>query len=105
MMNRAIKVAVGMIAVSAMSIGTLAACGGSDSGSDDAKGKVYYLNYKPETNDAEVHKADRRGSQGTNRCVRNIFADIEVRARQVRGPNPVPNQRRGRLPDVEGLHL
>lgn len=52
MMNRAIKVAVGMIAVSAMSIGTLAACGGSDSGSDDAKGKVYYLNYKPETNDA-----------------------------------------------------
>lgn len=35
----------------AMSVGTLAACGSSDSGSD-AKGKVYYLNYKPEINDA-----------------------------------------------------
>ena len=41
-----------MVAIAAMSIGTLAACGGSDSGSDNGKGKVYYLNYKPETNDA-----------------------------------------------------
>ena len=51
MMNRIIKTAVCMTAVAAMSVGTLAACGSSDSGSD-AKGKVYYLNYKPEINDA-----------------------------------------------------
>ena len=51
MMNRTIKAAVGMIAIAAMSVGTLAACG-SDSSSSDGKGKVYYLNFKPEANDA-----------------------------------------------------
>lgn len=51
-MKRTVKAAIGMVAIAAMSIGTLAACGGSDSGSDNGKGKVYYLNYKPETNDA-----------------------------------------------------
>lgn len=51
MMNRTIKAAVGVIAIAAMSVGTLAACG-SDSSSSDGKGKVYYLNFKPEANDA-----------------------------------------------------
>ena len=51
MMNRTIKAAVGMIAIAAMSVGTLAACG-SGSSSSDGKGKVYYLNFKPEANDA-----------------------------------------------------
>ncbi|HCH22543.1 MAG TPA: ABC transporter substrate-binding protein [Bifidobacterium sp.] len=51
MMNRTIKTAVGIIAIAAMSVGTLAACGSSSS-SDDGKGKVYYLNFKPEANDA-----------------------------------------------------
>jgi len=51
-MKRTVKAAIGMVAIAAMSIGTLAACGGSDSGSGSSKGKVYYLNYKPETNDA-----------------------------------------------------
>ncbi len=51
MMNRTIKAAVGMIAIAAMSVGTLAACG-SDSSSSDGKGKVYYLNFKSEANDA-----------------------------------------------------
>lgn len=51
MVNRTIKAAVGMIAIAAMSVGTLAACG-SDSSSSDGKGKVYYLNFKPEANDA-----------------------------------------------------
>ena len=50
MMNRTIKAAVGMIAIAAMSVGTLAACGGSSS-SSDGKGKVYYLNFKPEAAD------------------------------------------------------
>ena len=35
-----------MAAVAAMSLGALAACGSSTSG-DDAKGKVYYLNFRP----------------------------------------------------------
>ena len=39
-----------MAAVAAKSLGTLAACGSSTSG-DDAKGKVYYLNFKPEAAD------------------------------------------------------
>ena len=36
-----------MVAVAAMSVGALAACG-SSSDSSDGKGKVYYLNFKPE---------------------------------------------------------
>ena len=51
MMNRTIKAAVGMVAIAAMSVGTLAACGGSSSSSDNGKGKVYYLNFKPEAAD------------------------------------------------------
>lgn len=39
-----------MAAVAAMSLGALSACGSSTSG-DDAKGKVYYLNFKPEAAD------------------------------------------------------
>ena len=50
MMNRTIKSAIGVIAIAAMSLGTLAACGGSSS-SSDGKGKVYYLNFKPEAAD------------------------------------------------------
>ena len=38
-----------MVAIAAMSVGTLAACGSSSS---DSEGKVYYLNFKPEANDA-----------------------------------------------------
>jgi raffinose/stachyose/melibiose transport system substrate-binding protein len=51
-MNRTLKSALALIAVGAMSLGTLSACG-SDSGSaDSSKGKVYYLNFKPEAADA-----------------------------------------------------
>ena len=39
-----------MVAIAAMSVGTLGACGSSSS-SDDGKGKVYYLNFKPESSD------------------------------------------------------
>ncbi|PKC81541.1 ABC transporter solute-binding protein, family 1 [Bifidobacterium longum] len=49
-MNRTVKSAVAVAAIAAMSLGTLAACGSSTSG-DDAKGKVYYLNFKPEAAD------------------------------------------------------
>ena len=40
-----------MVAIAAMSVGTLAACGGSSSSSDNGKGKVYFLNFKPESSD------------------------------------------------------
>lgn len=50
MTNRTVKSAVAVAAIAAMSLGTLAACGSSTSG-DDAKGKVYYLNFKPEAAD------------------------------------------------------
>jgi raffinose/stachyose/melibiose transport system substrate-binding protein len=50
MMNRTVKSAIAVAAIAAMSLGTLAACGSSNSGSD-AKGKVYYLNFKPEAAD------------------------------------------------------
>ena len=49
-MNRTLKSTISMVAIAAMSIGALAACGSSTSG-DDAKGKVYYLNFKPEAAD------------------------------------------------------
>ena len=50
MMNRNVKAAVSLIAITAMSLGTLAACG-SNSSSSNGKGKVYYLNFKPEAAD------------------------------------------------------
>ena len=50
MMNRNVKAAVSLVAITAMSLGTLAACG-SNSSSSDGKGKVYYLNFKPEAAD------------------------------------------------------
>lgn len=50
MMNRTVKSPFAVAAIAAMSLGTLAACGSSTSG-DDAKGKVYYLNFKPEAAD------------------------------------------------------
>lgn len=55
-MNRTLKASLGIIAIAAMSLGTLAACGG-DSASD-AEGKVYYLNFKPEAADQWVALAE-----------------------------------------------
>lgn len=48
-MNRTVKATVGLVAIAAMSLTGLAACGGSSA--DDGKGKVYFLNFKPETAD------------------------------------------------------
>jgi raffinose/stachyose/melibiose transport system substrate-binding protein len=49
-MNRIVKSAMAIAAVTAMSLGALAGCGGSDA-SDSGKGKVYFLNFKPEAAD------------------------------------------------------
>ena len=58
MMNRTIKSTIALVACSAMAFGALAACGSSSSDSS-AKGKVYFLNFKPEAADQwkEVAKA------------------------------------------------
>ncbi|MFD0705110.1 ABC transporter substrate-binding protein [Alloscardovia venturai] len=53
MMNRVVKSAIAVSAVVAMSFGAFAACG-SSSASDNGKGKVYYLNFKPEAADQWV---------------------------------------------------
>lgn len=50
MMNRNVKTALGLVAVAAMSVTSLAACG-SDNSSSDSEGSVYFLNFKPETAD------------------------------------------------------
>lgn len=49
-MNRNVKTALGLVAVAAMSVTSLAACG-SDNSSSDSEGSVYFLNFKPETAD------------------------------------------------------
>ena len=45
---RTMKKAIAVAAALAMGIGALAACGSSTSGTSESKGKVYYLNFKPE---------------------------------------------------------
>ena len=46
-MNRTITKALAVAAALSMGVTTLAACGSSNS-VDESKGKVYYLNFKPE---------------------------------------------------------
>ncbi|WP_270268509.1 ABC transporter substrate-binding protein [Bifidobacterium animalis] len=64
-MNRTVKATVGLVAIAAMSLTGLAACGGSSA--DDGKGKVYFLNFKPEAADQWVALAkqytDKTGVQ------------------------------------------
>ncbi|KFI68060.1 Multiple sugar ABC trasporter, solute-binding protein [Bifidobacterium magnum] len=50
-MNRTFKTAMGLVAVAAMSVTTLAACGSNSGSSDNGKGSVYFLNFKPEVAD------------------------------------------------------
>ena len=45
---RTMKKAIAVAAALAMGVGALAACGSSTGGTSEAKGKVYYLNFKPE---------------------------------------------------------
>lgn len=42
----------GLTMVAALSLGTLAACGGSSDTANDTEGNVYYLNFKPEQEEA-----------------------------------------------------
>ena len=56
-MNRTVKATVGLVAIAAMSLTGLAACGGGSA--DDGKGKVYFLNFKPEAADQWVALAKK----------------------------------------------
>lgn len=49
---RSIKKLAAVGAIGALALGGLAACGSDSASSDDSKGKVYYLNFKPESEDA-----------------------------------------------------
>ena len=61
---------------------SLAACGkkadDNKGNGDEAKGSVYYLNFKPEADQAlagsgqDLHRADRRGGQGRHRRLRPV---------------------------------
>ncbi|RSX53401.1 ABC transporter substrate-binding protein [Bifidobacterium dolichotidis] len=56
-MNRTWKKAIGIAAIAAMGLTGLAACG--NSGSSDAKGSVFFLNFKPEAADQWVALAKK----------------------------------------------
>ena len=109
MMNRTIKAAVGMVAIAAMSVGTLAACGGSSSSSDNGKGKVYFLNFKPESND-EWQKLAKDYTKETGVEVKvqtaasGTYEQTLKSEIQVRGSDLVPGQRPCRLPELVVLH-
>lgn len=47
-----LKRVAGLVAAAALTIGGLAGCGGGSNQADDGKGKVYYLNFKPEQEEA-----------------------------------------------------
>jgi carbohydrate ABC transporter substrate-binding protein, CUT1 family (TC 3.A.1.1.-) len=78
---------VSAMLVAAMATGMVAGCGSSsDSKSDkkDAKGKVYYLNFKPEQDEQwqdlakRVYKRNRSGCNSTYSSIRRIRKDIKI---------------------------
>ena len=44
-----LKRSIALLAVAALSVGALAACGDDEGASGDAEGSVYFLNWKPES--------------------------------------------------------
>ena len=52
------KKLLSLLLVSVMAISALVGCGGGETSGDDATGKVYYLNFKPEQGDAWVALAE-----------------------------------------------
>ena len=77
---------VSAMLVAAMATGMVAGCGSSsDSKSDkkDAKGKVYYLNFKPEQDEqwqdlAKSIQRNRSGCNSTYSSIRRIRKDIKI---------------------------
>ena len=78
---------VSAMLVAAMATGMVAGCGSSsDSKSDkkDAKGKVYYLNFKPEQDEQwqdlakEYTKETGDGCNSTYSSIRRIRKDIKI---------------------------
>ena len=88
-MNRTVKSAVAVAAIAAMSLGTLAACGSSTSG-DDSKGKVYYLNFKPEAADQWAALAKEYTKE------KGVDVKVQTRLRHLRADPEVPRLPRPR---------
>lgn len=105
MMNRTVKSAVAVAAIAAMSLGTLAACGSSTSG-DDAKGKVYYLNFKPEAADQWAALAkEYTKEKGVDVKVQTAASGTyEQTLKSEIAKTEAPTQRPGRLPELEEVH-
>ena len=106
MMNRTVKSAVAVAAIAAMSLGTLAACGSSTSG-DDAKGKVYYLNFKPEAADQWAALAkEYTKEKGVDVKVQTAASGTyeQTLKSEIAKTDPVPGERPGRLPELEEVH-
>lgn len=75
---------------------------------DPSKGKVYYLNFKPEAADQWKEVAEKytkeTGVQVTVETgLRHVRADPEIRNGQGSGADPLPSQRSGRLRPLEGV--
>lgn len=108
MMNRTVKSAVAVAAIAAMSLGTLAACGSSTSG-DDAKGKVYYLNFKPEAADqwAALAKeyAKEKGVDVKVQTAASGTYEQTLKSEIAKTEAPTLfRERPGRLPELEEVH-
>ena len=109
MMNRTVKSAVAVAAIAAMSLGTLAACGSSTSG-DDAKGKVYYLNFKPEAADqwaalAKEYTKEKGVDVKVQTAASGTYEQtLKSEIAKTEAPDPVPGERPGRLPELEEVH-
>lgn len=108
-MNRKLKSALALIAVTAMSVTTFAACGSSSS-SDSSKGKVYYLNFKPEAADewadlAAEYTKETGVEVNVQTAASNTYEQqLKSEMAKSRGTDPVPSQRSGRLRQLEELH-
>lgn len=108
-MNRTVKSAVAVAAIAAMSLGTLAACGSSTSG-DDAKGKVYYLNFKPEAADqwaalAKEYTKEKGVDVKVQTAASGTYEQtLKSEIAKTEAPDPVPGERPGRLPELEEVH-
>lgn len=97
-----------MAAVAAMSLGALAACGSSTSG-DDAKGKVYYLNFKPEAADqwtalAKEYTKEKGVEVKVQTAASGTYEQtLKSEIAKTEAPTLL-SQRPGRLPELEEVH-
>lgn len=91
-MDSRMKKAIALVAVGAMSLTTLAACGNSSSSSNGGKGSVYYLNFKPEVaNEWKALAKEYTKETGTKVTVQTAASDTyEQRLKSEMGKSNPP---------------